>query len=207
MPELEPRLAARLEQAGNDSLGRALLAAPLPDLSGHPPIDTQFRDWVASHRDTLGFGCPARAVGAAEACRAGLLLLAGDLEASHAISQRLESPDGAFWHGIMHRQEGDFANAKYWFRRVGRHPVVERLAKELVTPAPPPLPQALVDPLLRNGQYWPAGLVDLCEHVARADQPDRLRDEQCRSLVWREWQSLFVHCLDLAWTSPPNDIE
>jgi len=45
-----------------------------------------------------------------------------DLDRSHNISQNIEGPEGAFWHGLMHRREGDFWNAKYWFRRAGALP-------------------------------------------------------------------------------------
>ena len=44
------------------------------------------------------------------------------LEPSHTISQGISSPSGSYWHGIMHRREPDYANAKYWFRRVGPAP-------------------------------------------------------------------------------------
>lgn len=56
------------------------------------------------------------------ACRAGLFLLNDDLENSHRISQTIETPTGSFWHAIMHRREGDFSNANYWWQRVGEHP-------------------------------------------------------------------------------------
>src|SRR5262245_25063275 len=52
---------------------------------------------------------------AAQACLAGLWLLANDLNASHRISQELETPEGSYWHAVMHRREGDYGNAKYWF--------------------------------------------------------------------------------------------
>ncbi|MEZ0326877.1 MAG: hypothetical protein ACAH95_13335 [Fimbriimonas sp.] len=49
--------------------------------------------------------------------QAGLWLYVDDLERSHHVSQSLAGPIGAYWHGIMHRREGDFSNAKYWFRQ------------------------------------------------------------------------------------------
>lgn len=58
---------------------------------------------------------------------AGLWLYVDDLDRSHAISQGIENPAGSFWHGIMHRREGDFWNSHYWFRRVGKHPAMKQI--------------------------------------------------------------------------------
>jgi len=58
---------------------------------------------------------------------AGLWLYVDDLDRSHTISQGIDTPTGAFWHGIMHRREGDFSNSHYWFRQVGEHPAFENI--------------------------------------------------------------------------------
>ncbi len=50
--------------------------------------------------------------------RAAIWLYVDDLDRSHKISQSISGPVGAYWHGIMHRREGDFWNAKYWLRQV-----------------------------------------------------------------------------------------
>ena len=52
---------------------------------------------------------------------AGLWLYADDLDASHRVSQTMDSALGAWWHGIMHRREGDYANARYWLARARSH--------------------------------------------------------------------------------------
>lgn len=56
---------------------------------------------------------------------AGLWLYVDDLDRSHRVSQQLEGPTGSFWHGIMHRREGDFSNSHYWFSRTGHHPAMD----------------------------------------------------------------------------------
>lgn len=56
------------------------------------------------------------------ACRAGLLLWNDDLDASHTISQSINSSTGSFWHAIMHRREGDLSNSRYWWHKTGTHP-------------------------------------------------------------------------------------
>jgi hypothetical protein len=54
--------------------------------------------------------------------RSLLLLQAGEFERSHSIVQAMSGSDPAYIHGMAHRIEGDFWNAKYWFRRSKKHP-------------------------------------------------------------------------------------
>lgn len=49
-------------------------------------------------------------------------LYAEELEKSHVIAQNINTEEGAFLHGMMHRREGDFSNAKYWFLNAGSLP-------------------------------------------------------------------------------------
>lgn len=59
--------------------------------------------------------------------RGGLFYALDALDAAHAIFQEDSSPEGSYWHGILHRREGDFWNAKYWLQRAGRLPVLKAL--------------------------------------------------------------------------------
>ncbi|MDF2962240.1 MAG: hypothetical protein K0S39_3975 [Paenibacillus sp.] len=64
------------------------------------------------------------------AVKAGLHLLNESLDKSHELSQDIHHATGSYWHGIMHRMEGDYSNAKYWFRQVGTHTVFTSLFKQ-----------------------------------------------------------------------------
>jgi hypothetical protein len=57
--------------------------------------------------------------------RAGLLLWNDDLDAAHELVQDGRDATECFWHAIIHRREGDFGNANYWWARTGTHPAFE----------------------------------------------------------------------------------
>ena len=127
----------------------------------------------------------------ATTCLAGLWLRHDFLDESHRISQDMENPTGSFWHGIMHRREGDFGNAKYWFRRVGRHSIFQPLAlysRGLAAngKAPP-----AANYLISQTDWDPFAFVDLCQ---RAQTGDPSLVALAKGIQQREWELLFDHC-------------
>jgi hypothetical protein len=174
-----PPVASLLESARRNELGPGRpVAAVRPALAALSPETILAPHAVAD-------------IEMAQACLAGLWLRFNFLHESHSISQGIETPAGSYWHGIMHRREPDFGNAKYWFRRVGRHPVFEPLgvaARELALEAR----AGEAARALEEQQEWnPFVFVDLCEQAL--DEPSRLND-LCRDIQQREWRLLFDHC-------------
>jgi hypothetical protein len=96
---------------------------------------------------------------------AGLWLYVDDIERAHTISQGIETPTGSYLHGIVHRREGDFSNAKYWFRRVGNHRAI-----------------AAID-------YDPFAFTDDCQLDRGQNSPTLVATQR------REWKALFDWCL------------
>jgi hypothetical protein len=93
-----------------------------------------------------------------------LWLYVGDLERSHAVSQNIPSPTGSYWHGIMHRREGDFPNAKYWFRKAVGHAVID-------------IPN-----------FDPCAFTDECEQDRGQNSPKLVEMQRL------EWKTLFDRC-------------
>jgi hypothetical protein len=158
----------------------ALLApARLPVLGPGVPNEAcraALTAWVFTRE--LPGGRDARA---ARACHAGFWLLHDFLDESHAISQHLPTPEGSYWHAIMHRREPDAWNSKYWFRKVGSHPVLAQLAKQADG-----LGFQFTDPL---------AFVDFVEQVRDTGSDDEMLARRVQLL---EWQLLFDHCYQLA---------
>lgn len=127
----------------------------------------------------------------ADATLAGLWLWHDWLEESHAVSQGLHGPSGSFWHAIMHRREGDFGNAKYWYARCADHPVLPSLnAQGSAILNPLPADKSL---LRLTATGWNAGaFVDLVAQLH--DQPSDPRHAVAVALQRLEWRVLFNHC-------------
>lgn len=140
------------------------------------------------------------------ALMAGLHLRNDNLLPSHSFAQLIESDaTGACWHGIMHRMEGDFSNAKYWFYQAGKHPVLAIVAQEIAAALqgsididPERVPQGRIRSLLldfRDRLAWtPSAFTDLVQwQQGRELDPALLRAlEQMQSI---ETSLLLKHSL------------
>lgn len=54
--------------------------------------------------------------------KSALFLWNDNLTRAHEIAQEIKTRTGSYLHGVMHRREPDYENAKYWFHKVGDHP-------------------------------------------------------------------------------------
>jgi hypothetical protein len=167
---------ARYGVAVSALLAEPRLAALGPGMP-EPEVDVELRRFDP----ITDLGAPIRDCDAARACQAGLWLYFDYLDESHTISQELENPDGNFWHAVMHRREPDPSNSKYWWRRVGQHPVLDSLR--------------LYTPNVGYTYTTPEAFVGFCERV----RDSRSADEELAQHVQRlEWRLLFDWCYQKA---------
>jgi hypothetical protein len=123
-----------------------------------------------------------RALRLPETARAGLYLYFGCWNEAHEVAQAVETPDGSYWHAIVHRQEPDAGNAGYWFRQVGIHPIFPALrtrAAELGYDA---------------GPAWnPMAFVEYCGRAQ--SQPGSEMERTALEIQRAEWQLLFDYSM------------
>jgi hypothetical protein len=144
-----------LESELRNLFDRLPLDQAMPNLLGSRNLDSELAVTVGSLRSSPGI-------------LAALWLYVDDLERSHAVSQNIPSGTGSYWHGIMHRREGDFANAKYWFWKAGDHPVIGIL------------------------DYDPCAFTDECEADRGQNSPKLVEIQRL------EWKTLFDWCAEEA---------
>lgn len=124
--------------------------------------------------------------------RSAALLWHDHLDASHAISQGVETRDGSWLHGIMHRREPDYGNAKYWFRRVGQHDAFPKVAQR-VTAILHNDGRELTERLIENGEWMPFAFIEECE---RAEQGGNAAfTSTLRQVQAAEFDALLEHIL------------
>lgn len=153
---------------------------------------------------------PISSIGHAYAMLAGFWLWLDALKECHEIAQmdagalralpHAPSPKDLvvaansldFWHAIMHRREGDFSNAKYWYARCDTHHVIRMMGAAASSLAGEHSSDRLVAHALSGG--WNAeGFVDLVQAVH--NKPGDPRHDLAVRLQQIEWQALFGYCV------------
>jgi hypothetical protein len=117
--------------------------------------------------------------------RAGLLYAYDAIDESHRIVQEIASSQASYWHGMLHRREGDFENSRYWFRRTGRLGVFPEMHARAAEVSPLMGRQADWDPYVLVGQCEQArfgGDVDRKDLVAL----QRIEFEVMFDFLWRD---------------------
>ncbi len=113
---------------------------------------------------------------APEAALSGLHVYFSCFEEAHGIAQDIPTPEGSYWHAIVHRQEPDADNAAYWYREVGEHPIFPMLARAVG----------------QEGRWDPFAFIELCEQARK--QPGPEMEARARVIQRVEWQLLFDYC-------------
>ena len=152
-----------------DSFLLAIETEGLPGLGPEVRSSVQPSAALARAVDALGLGGAA-----ADLVKAAALLWHDHLDESHTVSQDIGSADGSFLHGIMHRREPDYPNAKYWFRRVGDHPCFPALASDATEYLDAAGDEALAKRLAPGGHWDPLAFVDAVEAAVRYGNPSEI---------------------------------
>ena len=119
---------------------------------------------------------------------AGLWIYFSAFEQAHAAAQDSRTREGSYWHGILHRQEPDDGNARYWFDRVGAHPIFPALAEAATAIA-----TKYRDTGWKPPARWDPSLFIACSAQARL-APGTPLEQLALEIQRAEWQLLFDFC-------------
>ena len=152
----------------------------LKEILPRGPLHWELPGEIAKADDSALLGSAVlKSATALKLVRGGLLYAADALDAAHRFFQDDSSDLGSYWHGMMHRREADFDNARYWFRRAGRLSFFSELHREASSHSADMARQDNWDAYLLTG---------LCEQ-AKYGAPELTGE--CVSLIRAEFHAVF----------------
>jgi hypothetical protein len=122
-----------------------------------------------------------------------LWLRVGIIEPAHEIVQDGTMPLASYLHGVVHRLEADYWNAKYWFRQVQDRrllqsisiAMVERIEKEGL------LDLAKDLNVVQASVFSPADFVTAHEQLNQHSNTEPEQTAAMERIAWLEWESLW----------------
>lgn len=135
-----------------------------------------------THDSSLSGGAAIEDKAKLDLVRGALLYAVDALDPAHRIFQEDKSDFGSYWHGMLHRREGDFDNARYWFRRAGRQPFFPRLHTMAAEHSAVMGRQPSWDPYLFTGE---------CEQAKHGDVE---KIPEMMKLQRTEFEALLAYC-------------
>lgn len=133
-----------------------------------------------------------------------LWLRIGQIDRPHDLVQADTTSLDSYLHGVVHRLEGDYWNAKYWFRQIKDQELLAAIGSSILKrlKALSLFEQARAMKIVdENERFDPSALVDACEKICRStstrpsDSPhERLDFELIEQFGQAEWEALRVLC-------------
>jgi hypothetical protein len=120
--------------------------------------------------------------------RGALFYLFDALPEAHTIFQDAKGDLGSYWHGMMHRREADFDNARYWFRRAGALPVFAEIHRAAANHSELMARQTSWDPYVFTGQCEQARFGE-CGSLQELAALQRIEFDALLDYSWRQSMS------------------
>ena len=189
-------LAGFVEEAMEEVLGQLgwLVPFPIRRLVPEVPKPSQVSELLSIiEPNLLVTGLISRPDGLS--VQAGLWLIHDYLDQCHTLVQQADelgdNTTAPYWHGIMHRREPDYDNARYWMRQVGQHPIFPLIGREVarLLQQNGAADRSRFDSVLDRRGHWDAmAFIDLCEECGtrwdkRAQAAAQLQSIEFRVLL------------------------
>jgi len=124
---------------------------------------------------------------------ASLWLRLGLIDRAHEIVQDGKRGTAAYLHGVVHRLEADYWNAKYWFRQVRDEPLLKSIGNEIIVTLDDSRCRevAMELKLIQSNQFQFDAFVDACAELTKTPSKSDTTVSMVQQIVKSEWLAML----------------